>query len=125
MHKVFILFIFFLFTHIQADAQNKAAVVSPDQQQELLLRMPLLSDKTAVIVESALTQVAGILRVEACYEVGTMIITYNPAIIQNENQIVNIIRNQEINSPVEPLTTRDISLIRSKYEVVTVKSIIK
>ena len=45
-----------------------------------------------------------------------MIITYNPAIIQNENQIVNIIRNPEINSPVEPLTTKGISLIRSKYK---------
>ena len=91
----------------------------------LLLRMPLLSDKTAAIVESSLHAFSGIERVEACYDPAVMIITYDPARITDENSIVEHIRKQEINTSVEPLTTRDIPLIRKNYAIQTINTLNK
>lgn len=103
------------------DAQNTSA----GNHKELLLRMPLLSDKTAAIVESSLHTINGIIRVEACYDPAVMIITYDPARITDENSIVEHIRKQEINTSVEPLTTRDIPQIRKNYTIQTISTLNK
>ncbi len=86
--------------------------------------MPLLSDKSAGIIEKALSTMNGIQKIEASYETGTMIITYLSDIIGDENIIVEKVRQQEINSTVEALSTRDIPLIRKKFEVVVLHSTI-
>lgn len=127
--KKYISFLLFLilisgYTEIQAQeyvVQNSSA----GNQKELLLRMPLLSDKTAAIVESSLHAFSGIERVEACYDPAVMIITYDPARITDENSIVEHIRKQEINTSVEPLTTRDIPLIRKNYAIQTINTLNK
>lgn len=107
-------------------AQNlKKDNVGLVHEKELLLRMPLLSDKTAMIVESSLHNLTGIVRVEACYDPAVMIITYNPNKIADENKIVEFIRSQEINTNVEPLSTRDIPLIRKKYSLQIINSLVK
>lgn len=120
-----LLILFFLILDLNNLQGQVNPVVDKDlKNKELLLRMPLLSDKTAGIVENALRSMNGIQSVEACYEVGTMIVSYRPDIITDENTIVEKIRQLEINTSVEPLTTRDIPLIREKYNVIRLSSAI-
>ena len=126
LKKIYSIFILcFLFLAIQSTNGQQVSVVSTTRnQQELLLRMPLLSDKSAGIIEKALSTMNGIQKIEASYETGTMIITYLSDIIGDENIIVEKVRQQEINSTVEALSTRDIHLIRKKFEVVVLHSTI-
>ncbi len=126
LKKIYSIFILcFLILAIQSTNGQQVSVVSTTRnQQELLLRMPLLSDKSAGIIEKALSTMNGIQKIEASYETGTMIITYLSDIIGDENIIVEKVRQQEINSTVEALSTRDIPLIRKKFEVVVLHSTI-
>lgn len=118
LKKIYSIFILcFLFLAIQSTNGQQVSVVSTTRnQQELLLRMPLLSDKSAGIIEKALSTMNGIQKIEASYETGTMIITYLSDIIGDENIIVEKVRQQEINSTVEALSTRDIPLIRKNLK---------
>ncbi|MBK7853438.1 MAG: hypothetical protein IPJ66_20530 [Bacteroidetes bacterium] len=122
----FFLFLILLSWYTELHAQEHVVQNSSSgNHKELLLRMPLLSDKTAAIVESSLHALAGVERVEACYDPAVMIITYDPSRINDENSIVEHIRKQEINTSVEPLTTRDIPQIRKNYSIQTINTLNK
>lgn len=122
----FFLFLILLSWYTELHAQEHVVQNSSSgNHKELLLRMPLLSDKTAAIVESSLHALVGVERVEACYDLAVMIITYDPSRINDENSIVEHIRKQEINTSVEPLTTRDIPQIRKNYSIQTINTLNK
>jgi hypothetical protein len=88
------------------------------EKKEMLLRLPLLSDKNAMVIAEALDTIQGIENIEVCYELKVMIIGYSPDVISDESVILEIISKQRINTSFEKIYSSDIPLIRDKYNLI-------
>lgn len=116
--KLIISFLIILSLNSNANAQSKT--IGTENRKELLVSMPFLSDKNAKIIDEGLKQLKGIISIQACYELNVMIIVFNSE-IQNEENILNNMKSQEINSTVEQLHSSDVQNIKSKYEISTIR----
>jgi hypothetical protein len=86
-------------------------------KKEILLRLPLLSDKNAIYVSTALDTLDGIKSIEVCYQLNVMIIGYDSQKISDEASVVKFIDGLHINSTVEKIYSSDIPTIRRNYKV--------
>ncbi len=86
-------------------------------RKDILIRLPLLSQKNARIITNALSPVVGITEIDACYELKVLIITYDAEKIKDDSVILNIINQQEINTTVEKIYSRDIPIIKKNYKI--------
>ena len=64
---------------------------SAEVKKEILLRIPLLSQKNARIISNAIDSLSGIKEIEACYELRVLIIAYDANKISDESSIMKII----------------------------------
>ena len=92
------------------------------EKKEILLRLPLLSNKNSVIITNALDTLKGINKIEACFPLNVMIIGYDNNKIKNESVILNILNGLEINSTIEKIYSRDIPTIRSNYKITILRN---
>jgi hypothetical protein len=105
---------------LSAASYSQSKIAADSQRKELLVSMPYLSDKNATIIDKGLQQLSGIISIQVCYELKVMIVAFD-ANVQNEDTILNNMRSQEINSPVEQLHSSDIQKIKSTYEINTIR----
>lgn len=96
---------------------------SATSRSEILVRLPLIFDKNVLVIRDALDSVSGIEKVEVCYSLKVMIITYNPDI--DETSIMAIINNQRINTTVEKIFAIDIPVIRRNYVLENIRLTVK
>ena len=99
------------------------SAIDEEVKKEILLRIPLLSQKNAGIISNALSSLSGIKEIEACYELRVLIITYDAEKISDEAVIMNIINQQSINTEAEKIYSSDISTIKKNYKISILKSI--
>jgi hypothetical protein len=92
------------------------------EKKEILLRLPLLSQKNSAIITNALDTLNGIKKIEACYPLNVMIIGYDDEKIKSESVILNILSGLEINTTVEKIYSSDIPLIRNKYKITILRN---
>ena len=90
---------------------------SEDTKKEILLRLPFLSEKNGKIISNALEKVNGITSLEACYELRVLIIKYDSEIIKDDALIIEIINQQNLNTTVEKIYSRDIPIIKKNYKI--------
>jgi hypothetical protein len=111
---------FVLMVSLSATTYSQSKISANSQRKELLVSMPYLSDKNAIIIDKGLQQLPGIISIQVCYELKVMIVAFD-ANVQNEENIIINMRSQEINSPVEQLHSSDIQKIKSTYEINTIR----
>lgn len=116
-HRVLVLSCFCLVLFGIASKVQAQAPVRDDNRKELLLSLPLMSDKTVDIIASSLRELDGVEQLEACYDLQVVIIAYDADRIDSEERLLSIIRSLELNSPIELKYAKDIPLIRSAYEI--------
>ena len=92
------------------------------EKKEVLLRLPLLTDKNAQIILNSLDSVPGIKVVEACYELRVLIIGYDPDQIKDESFFATRINGLEINTVAEKIYSSDIPIIRNKYKITILRN---
>lgn len=86
-------------------------------KREVLLRLPLLSEKNARIVTDALNSINGIEKIEACYELRVLMIAYDSEKLSKDIDLVGIINNLNINTVAEKIYESDIPIIKAKYKI--------
>lgn len=116
-HRVLVLSCFCLVLFGIASKVQAQAPVIDNTRKELLLSLPLMSDKSVDIMLSSLRDFAGVTKLEACYELQVVIIAYDAERIDSEERLLSIIRSLELNSPIELKNAADIPKIRSAYEI--------
>lgn len=84
---------------------------------DILLRLPLISDKNVELIASALDNIDGILEISACYELKVLIVVYDETKITDENILVNTINSNAANTSVEKINSSDISIIKQNYKL--------
>lgn len=99
-----------------------AFINNDEEKDEILLRLPLLSAKNALLISNALDTLNGIQNIEACYPINAMIIGFDNDKIKNESIILNIINSLEINSTVEKVYSKDIPIIRRNYKITILRN---
>jgi copper chaperone CopZ len=85
--------------------------------KEVLLRLPLISDKNAAAISDALAKIEGVSEVSANYELKVLIVTYDDAVINDENVLLNLIIENAGNTSVEKINSSDIKIIRRNYSL--------
>ena len=105
---------------MNANALSTFKINSDSHSKELLISLPYLSDKNATVINNGLKQLQGIISIEVCYELKLMIVTFDRE-IQNEENILNNIKSQEINSSIDQLKSDDINKIRMNYKIDSIK----
>jgi hypothetical protein len=93
------------------------------EKKEILLRLPLLSNKNSMIITNALDTLHGIKKIEACFPLNVMIIGYDDKKIKDESVILNILNGLEINSTIEKIYSRDIPTIRNNYKITILRNL--
>jgi hypothetical protein len=83
--------------------------------REMLVRLPLLSEKNAALISSAL-DIPGVNDVSACYELKVMIVEYND-VVTNEQSLMNVITSNAGNTSAEKINSSDIWIIRDHYKI--------
>ena len=96
---------------------------SAEVKKEILLRIPLLSQKNARIISNSLDALSGIKEIEACYELRVLIIAYDANKISDEASIMKIINQQAINTTIEKIYSSDIPIIKKNYKISKIKPI--
>lgn len=99
------------------------SVNNGEGKKEILLRLPLLSEKNAQIISNALDTLSGMKEIEACYELRVLIIAYDNEKISDDSVVMNILNQLKINTTIEKIYSSDIPLIRSKYKITNLRSI--
>lgn len=108
MKKIFLAFVL-LCTLISS------SIRAAEKEHEVLLRMNYLSLKNASIITVALDTLPGIKNIEAYYELNALIIEHDDRI--NDEELVKFINGLNLNSPAEKIHSKDIPIIRNKYQV--------
>jgi hypothetical protein len=88
-----------------------------DGNNQMLLRIPLLSQKNAEIITTALDKIEGVNKIEACYELRVMMIEYDENKMDKDVNLVDVINESGINTSAEKIFESDIPLIKAKYKV--------
>jgi len=112
--KGFILLLMLLSIHfVSAIESNK---------KEILLRLPLLSDKNAQIISKALESVEGVEKIEACFELKVLMIEYDSEKIIMDSYLVELINDLKLNTVAEKIFESDIPIIKSNYKITKIFS---
>src|SRR3954468_14510463 len=79
-----------------------------ESSKEILVRLPLLSEKNARIITDALDTIKGVEKIEACYELKVLMIAFNTKEIESDNYLVDLINDLKINTVAEKIYESDI-----------------
>ncbi|MBL0104649.1 MAG: hypothetical protein IPP51_13340 [Bacteroidetes bacterium] len=104
--------IFFAFIYATVFSQTNSS-------KEMLISVPYLTDKNAVLIQESLKNTPGVQAIEACYPLHVMVIRYDSQ-KNSEETLLETLRKAEINSTVELLFSRDIQNIRHTYKLTTI-----
>ena len=110
----------FISTFIASISFLSMSFIEDIPKKEMIISMPMLTDKNAEIVKTGLKNLNGIGDIEVCYQLNVVIISYDEK-TETEEHILETIRKQEINSTVELLNSRDIPKIRSEFHTDKIK----
>ena len=83
----------------------------------MLLRLPLLSQKNAQIITTALDKIEGVEKIEACFELRVLMIEYNENKLDTDVNLVDVINDLGINTVAEKIFESDIPAIKAKYNI--------